>query len=89
MEIKLNSKTKRFGIEIADNVQIFFEDKVEDADIPERVRDSIQERIELLRQDIMNLIDVADKDIDAVIEEFTPEELENIKSDLRYERMCG
>ena len=89
MEIKINRKMQRLVEELDDVVQLFFNDKTEDADIPERVMDAIQERIELLQDDIKDLVEIADKDIDAVIEEFTPEELENIKSDLNYERMCG
>lgn len=85
----INRKMQRLVEELDDVIQIFFDEKTENADIPERAMDAIQERIELLQDDIKNLVEIANEDIDDVVQEFTPEELENIKSDLRYERMCG
>ena len=86
--MKINERLKSLKGDIEYDIQSYIYDKIEEADIPERAKDAIQERIELLVQDVYNLLDIADTDIDDVIQEFTPEELENIKSDLRYERMC-
>ena len=78
MEIKVNGKMQRLVEELDDIVQIFFDEKIEDADIPDRARDAIQERIEMLQDDIKNLVEIANVDIDDVVEEFSPEELERL-----------
>lgn len=82
MEIKINeTKTLKSDLEYA--VQSFFYDKTENANMPESAKDAIQERIELLLKDINNLTEIANTDVNDVIQKFSPEELRAIKSDLR------
>lgn len=71
--------------EIKDKVSDYFLDYTINADIPERAENAIDELVGVLMEDIGDLIINTKSDVDSIIEEFTPEELENIKADIKYQ----
>jgi len=87
MEIKLNKRIKFLKADVEYPIQSYFYDITEEADIPEKAKDSIQERVDILVKDVYDLIDEADRDVNGIVEEFSPDEYKAQLEDLKYERI--
>ena len=70
---------------IETEINYWLDIKIQNADMPERAVEAIHERIDLLVDDINELLDIADKDVDEVMYEFSEENLKDIKADLKYQ----
>ena len=70
---------------IETEINYWLDRKIDNADIPERTIEAINERIDLLLDDINELLDIADKDVDEVMYEFSNEFIDDMKSDLKMQ----
>lgn len=71
--------------DIEDVVREYFEKLTSDIDIDTREYDAIDERINLLVEDIRELIEETKDDIENIKEEFSDDNILEIKRDLKYQ----
>lgn len=70
-------------IKLDEILQEFFDDRTGDADIPDRTRGYLQEELDKVKEDVFDIISDFFEDADNTIEEFSEENIRNIKDDIR------
>ena len=70
-------------IKLDEILQEFFDDRTGDADIPDRTRDYLQKQLDNVKEDVFEIISDFITDADNTIEEFSEENIRNIKDDIR------
>lgn len=64
-------------------LQYFFDERTGDADIPDRTRGYLQEELDKVKEEVFDIISEFIEDADNTIEEFSEENIKNIKDDIR------
>ena len=69
--------------ELDNMLQEFFDDRTGDADIPDRTRDYLQKQLDNVKEDVFDIISDFIEDADNTIEEFSEENIRNVRDDMR------
>jgi len=62
-----------------------FEDKIGDADIPDDTKTSLYKKLDEMITEVVSIADDFNNEIDSVIEQFTPEYINQVKDDMRLQ----
>lgn len=71
--------------EITDKISDYFISYTNDADIPQRATDTIDELVASIMVDISDILENTRNDVDDIIYEFSEENLKDIKADIKYQ----